>query len=59
MSSSYKRSIEKIDKELVDGDYNYDRGINISVNLIDLFGNLKILKYVTLKDLSRPWTLAD
>ena len=32
VSSSYKRSIRKFNTELVDGDYNYDRGINISVN---------------------------
>ena len=59
MSSSYKGSIKKINTELVDGDYNYDREINISVNLIDLLENLRILKYITIKDFSRPLTLAD
>ena len=54
-----QRSIEKINTELVDGDYNYDRGVNISVNLIDLLKNLKILKYFTIKDFNHALTFAD
>ena len=45
--------------ELVDGDYNYDRGVNISVNLIDRLKNLRILKYLTIKDFSHAATFAD